>query len=596
MIRILLCCLVISFGFADSKETKVVEAEAENFISSQSKNTKNKKEGLQYGKELLKQTENILKNFNAKEIDPNWKGLDDKAIKDFEQKVSSNGQNVVDSEAKKFLESGEMSRNLSENKNLSEKEDFFQKSEKILAEKNKLFSTESSSIKVDEESSILASENEKDGSSEIKCIESGDPFKFSFIKERQIKYKYFPKEVQEIKKCKGHSVKLEGKNYKKFADYQNNPDIAYINNIDSKRPLLGTQSIKFVYFHKDNISSCNCYYVEYKINRNERWEEDGEIEENYPDSFFKLSQNSSSYFISNRCLDDSPRQLKNGKMANKCWKEEFFYVFFHPSIKGCDFVKSQNATLVSKKCIKETPYGCAEWELTFQLNPSKKKVDLHFPVFNEEDLIDTDKSVNNNSFAKTVSKLAVLEGVKQELERSGADVNNQPFIFKGNCLKCTKTILNNVVFDCCDDMGGLANILKLHECDCDSKVLALNRRDGLCHYIGLIKNKPLGLITLSETKVFCCFPSKLSRVLQEQARQQLGISWGTPEEPNCDGLRISDIERLDFARLDLSECFEDLQKKVPVNLEEKLANFQKKLESTIKEEKNKKIFDGEKIF
>jgi len=45
----------------------------------------------------------------------------------------------------------------------------------------------------------------------------------------------------------------------------------------------------------------------------------------------------------------------------------------------------------------------------------------------------------------------------------------------------------------------------------------------------------------------------MSRIIQEQIRPQLGLSWGTAREPNCDGVPIASLENVDWGQVDLSE-------------------------------------------
>jgi hypothetical protein len=52
---------------------------------------------------------------------------------------------------------------------------------------------------------------------------------------------------------------------------------------------------------------------------------------------------------------------------------------------------------------------------------------------------------------------------------------------------------------------------------------------------------------------YCCFSSPLSRIMMEQIKPQLGIGWGSGKDPNCSGLRIGDVGRVNFSAIDLSE-------------------------------------------
>jgi len=47
----------------------------------------------------------------------------------------------------------------------------------------------------------------------------------------------------------------------------------------------------------------------------------------------------------------------------------------------------------------------------------------------------------------------------------------------------------------------------------------------------------------------------LSRIIQEQGRQQLGIGWGTPKSPNCQALTAAQFSSLNFNAMDFSEFY-----------------------------------------
>ena len=76
----------------------------------------------------------------------------------------------------------------------------------------------------------------------------------------------------------------------------------------------------------------------------------------------------------------------------------------------------------------------------------------------------------------------------------------------------------------------------------------------LCHKVGTYCDKkwPSGNC-MTKQEVHCCFNSILARLIHEQGREQLGIGWGDPENPNCRGFTVEEISRLDFSAMDLSE-------------------------------------------
>lgn len=158
--------------------------------------------------------------------------------------------------------------------------------------------------------------------------------------------------------------------------------------------------------------------------------------------------------------------------------------------------------------------------------------------------------------ADSLAKLAVLSEMKNDL-RSLKD----PKVFKGMCRRCKKNIASDLLYDCCAE-SGFALQLNLTNCNAEERQLMEMRRDGKCVYLGSTPNQFMGMWTSSDTHVYCCYPSKLIAVLQKEARKQLHKSFGSASDPDCDGLSIQDITKLDFSKMDLSELFDDIMKKI----------------------------------
>jgi len=47
-------------------------------------------------------------------------------------------------------------------------------------------------------------------------------------------------------------------------------------------------------------------------------------------------------------------------------------------------------------------------------------------------------------------------------------------------------------------------------------------------------------------KSYCCYQGRLARIFQQIAHHQLGISWGTPEQPSCGPLDPRTFGKLNF--------------------------------------------------
>ena len=108
--------------------------------------------------------------------------------------------------------------------------------------------------------------------------------------------------------------------------------------------------------------------------------------------------------------------------------------------------------------------------------------------------------------------------------------------------------------------GGLANccrnsglLVGLANCSAGERELAEERHAGNTHYLGTRCAKRVFGVCIRRERVWCVFGSKLGRILHQQARPQLGIGWGS-----CRGFTVAEIERIDFAGLDLTEFTENL--------------------------------------
>jgi conjugal transfer mating pair stabilization protein TraN len=107
---------------------------------------------------------------------------------------------------------------------------------------------------------------------------------------------------------------------------------------------------------------------------------------------------------------------------------------------------------------------------------------------------------------------------------------------------------------------------ELTQCDKDEQALSVKIGQKLCHSVGsyCAQKVLFGCLVIKETH--CCFNSKLARIINEQGRVQLGRDWGAAESPQCTGLTMTDIQKIDFSRIDLSEFIQDIiPKAIDVN-------------------------------
>jgi len=106
-----------------------------------------------------------------------------------------------------------------------------------------------------------------------------------------------------------------------------------------------------------------------------------------------------------------------------------------------------------------------------------------------------------------------------------------------------------------------------------------------CHYVGdYCEKKWVAVGCVQKARSYCCFNTKMARIIHEQGRPQLVSfgadgGWGTPGAPECRGFTPEEFQSLDFSRIDLSEYFEDIQK----DLSTKIQGAQTSIEDKVKQ-------------
>ncbi len=174
-----------------------------------------------------------------------------------------------------------------------------------------------------------------------------------------------------------------------------------------------------------------------------------------------------------------------------------------------------------------------------------------------------------NEFEEEASIMQVLDNAAEDLVCDDYDGYGNCIgdihIFSGGDRRCRSDGLTIGFDDCCKDDEYWFG---LGQCRVDERELATSKAEDLCHYIGEYCSEEIDLgfaeICIEHSKTYCCFNSKLSRIVHEQGRSQLQgdiSTWGTAEAPSCRGFTPEEFQMLDFSGIDLSEWFGDIEVK-----------------------------------
>lgn len=102
-------------------------------------------------------------------------------------------------------------------------------------------------------------------------------------------------------------------------------------------------------------------------------------------------------------------------------------------------------------------------------------------------------------------------------------------------------------------------IKMIWKCTDDEMAVNVKRQLKSCNYVGsYCKTEVLG-VCIEKREAYCCFSSPLSRIIQEQVRPQLGLSFGSPKNPSCGGISMEQIADIDWEKVNLDEWLGILQ-------------------------------------
>jgi conjugal transfer mating pair stabilization protein TraN len=122
--------------------------------------------------------------------------------------------------------------------------------------------------------------------------------------------------------------------------------------------------------------------------------------------------------------------------------------------------------------------------------------------------------------------------------------------------------------------------LTLFLCSSQEKMLDVKDRMGLCHYLGSYCSSSFLGICFTSRKAYCCFQSKLTRILQEQGRPQIGKVWGPPKTESCEGFTADEFSRLDLSVMDFREIYNEFLEKARLPNEVQMAGeIQQKIQN-----------------
>lgn len=262
-----------------------------------------------------------------------------------------------------------------------------------------------------------------------------------------------------------------------------------------------------------------------------------------------------------RILSQGPetRNIQGYQITKDAW--QYKKIYHCKMIKDdCAPLRAKGCHQIRSKCKEKKEDRCWIYEQTYQcpdgkLSMPKTKSPLLEAFCLTGDCHNTSYEANDEML-EVISRLSLLKEIQNDIQAQG---NSNLKIFKGNKHQCSRNCKG--FKDCCNRLKGWGISLNVAQCTSEENALFELKDKNLCHRVGTYcSRKSFGQCATRKT-TFCCFGSKFARLLQEQGRSQLGLGWGTGKCPNCRGLTVEELSRMDLSKMDFRELFLDVMQK-----------------------------------
>lgn len=255
------------------------------------------------------------------------------------------------------------------------------------------------------------------------------------------------------------------------------------------------------------------------------------------------------------CTDSSPvtRIVGGVSVTQPCWAFSRTYtcgggISSSPS-NDCSTLEGLGCTFVREDCLSPPGLPCTTTDRVYKCPVPPGPADKTQAICNGDIYClnghcDTIVRTPNADFGNAVVALNAASQAGKEFDP------NSLSLFKGSRETCQKAIFG--LINCCVPRG----LPLLGGCNAADAALKTKQDKGLCSLVGsyCAKHTLFG-ICLQKKEAHCCYLSKISRILQEQGRVQIGKPYGDPATEICPGFTLAEFQQLDLSKMDFSEVY-----------------------------------------
>lgn len=261
---------------------------------------------------------------------------------------------------------------------------------------------------------------------------------------------------------------------------------------------------------------------------------------------------------------------QNVTLNSDCWERTEKYLISEGSDNECkSYDNNPNCTVGERQCLSYENGLCTRFRLKYQCQHTTKTEgvvcgDKFF--CSDGSCADLNNSVNTD-FGHAVSQLASLAQAGKDISLDAQNLR----AFSGRPMVCRKSGFG--FSDCCKD-SGWGHKAGIAHCNSEENVLGKAKEKNTVIYVGTYCSKKVLRHCVQRKSAYCVFDSKLARIIQYQGRSgQLGVGFGGAQNPDCRGLTVDELQRLNFNAMDYSDFYSELQQNTKIPNQNQIVDF-----------------------
>lgn len=115
--------------------------------------------------------------------------------------------------------------------------------------------------------------------------------------------------------------------------------------------------------------------------------------------------------------------------------------------------------------------------------------------------------------------------------------------------------------------------IEMTKCNLGEEMLACKKGANLCVKTGTKCKIKIFDKCVQDQEVYCCFKTELAKIIHEQGRPQVGLSWGDGSSPECRGFTPEEFMSLDLSKIDFSAYEASITRQTNTNIGGQITDF-----------------------